>query len=702
MIEGQYQPQCTSEGRSSSCILKKTYHKPDPEQQEQPKPLQVDNNVSSTDSIYQSHRTRLTTIAILITAFSVAISGCGTSQVRPLEDRPSARAQNASPQVATQLLANGDTAQAARVYAQLSSTETDPLQRQEYQLLATELFFDSELYNDAAGMLSALPADMATTELQQRRKIVDAYYLIARQQPDQALQTLPQLRNLEDRILRVRALEIQARAFEQLNQPAPALKARIQLEANLVIPQSINVNHNRIWSMLNSQDNPGLQQMTQTPGGSVYRGWLEYAILARVQQSLDPAVYEQRTTIWRSRYVNHPAETVALGGLATALPNGELPNGFSPITGNQIALLLPLTGQFSEIGSAIKKGFIAARFTDGGATQVKLYDTQSNTGHAIEQYQLASAEGASLIIGPLNKSAVTNLAASNQISVPTLSLNYVGEEMPGHANLYQFGLLPEDEARDAANFANNEKYKKALILASDNIIGQRLTTAFTDTFTALGGRVLGTATIEDDSYDYSKQLTRLLGINSGHSRKRRLEKLLDTKLNFEPAIRSDIDVIFMAVSTEHARLLKPQLKFHHAGKIPVLSTAMIFSGQTDEKADTDLGGIRFNEIPWLMTDASGNSALYDTINKPNTEQSQGISRLMALGIDAYNLHREIEYMRLDAMYSVDGKTGALSLVPGNKIQRRLQWAEFQEGAPVKIREALPIAASLPPISNGEL
>lgn len=649
--------------------------------------------------IIQSLRALLTPTALLFTLLSALMSGCGTQQVRTDSGTTPIQAQKPTPEMANQLLASGDTAQAAHIYAQLASTETDPQRQQELQLLATELYFDSELYNDGARLFSALPATMSIQPLQQRRDIAEAYYLIAQRQPQEALQRLPQLRALTDSISRNRSLEIQARAHELLGQPAKSLKARIQIEANLTIPQSVNLNHTRIWQMLSSLDSESLQHMTKTPGGTTYRGWLEYTMLARSEKSLTPEIYAQRSALWQSRYNGHPAAAVAQGGFADDTVQTATRTSINP---SQIALLLPLTGQFSEIGAAIKSGFIAARFTDGAATSVKLYDTKSNAGHAVEQYQLATSEGASLVIGPLNKSAVINLAANNLIAVPTLSLNYVGDNLPGHANLYQFGLLPEDEARDAAHYAKNEKHNKALIFASDSVIGQRMADAFSATFSANGGQVIGTESIPEDAYDYSRQLTKLLAINSSHSRKRNLEKLLDTNLEFEPAIRADIDVIFMAVNSEHARLLKPQLKFHHAGDVPVLSTSMVFSGKTDEKADSDLTGVRFNEIPWLLTDATSNSSLYSEMTKSQPTASAGISRLMALGIDAYNLHKEIENMRLDELYSVNGKTGALSLALGNRIQRRLQWAEFQKGAPTKISDALPVTATLPPLPSTEL
>ena len=56
-------------------------------------------------------------------------------------------------------------------------------------------------------------------------------------------------------------------------------------------------------------------------------------------------------------------------------------------------------------------------------------------------------------------------------------------------------------------------------------------------------------------------------------------------------------------------------------------------------------------------------------------------------------------MRLDPSYSLYGKTGALTLAEGNKIRRRLEWAEFQEGLPVKISEALPVRKELPPLQG---
>ena len=70
----------------------------------------------------------------------------------------------------------------------------------------------------------------------------------------------------------------------------------------------------------------------------------------------------------------------------------------------------------------------------------------------------------------------------------------------------------------------------------------------------------------------------------------------------------------MAVDSEQALLLRPQLQFHHSGKLPLISTSQVFSGEPDADRDGDLTGIKYNDIPWTLTDANSDSDLYRSIN----------------------------------------------------------------------------------------
>jgi len=622
-----------------------------------------------------------------MTGLAISITACGLNVKSGPSESP---ALVPSTQLANRYLAEGDTAQAANVYASLAKTETDPNLRQQYLLTATELYFDTELYNEGMSLFATFPASLNTPERQTRLQIVSAYNTLAQGNYAQALQQIPPIRSITDRILRVRSVELQSRAYELSNQPAQALKSRILLESNLTSPKSIALNRSKIATRLAALDINTLRTMARTPGGTVYRGWLDYSSLSRNQSAMAPELYAQRINAWRSRYPNHPAATL---DVATVADGSQLPSIFT----DQVALLLPLSGAFSEVGDAIKTGFIAARFEDGANTNVKIYDTASDTGTAIQQYERATNEGASMVIGPLDKSAVINLTAGNRISVPTLSLNYTNEGTAGHANLFQFGLLPEDEARDVASYALKQDYRKAVVIASDSPISQRLANAFTTQFDESGGEVLASETISAEAFDYSNELSRMLDINSSYSRKRRIESLLDTSVEFEPTIRSDIEVVFMAVDSEQALLLRPQLKFHRAGKVPLISTSHVYSGDPDASRDSDLTGVQYNDIPWTLTDATNGSPLFTTISEGHQDS---IQKLIALGIDAYYLHSQIENMRLDPTLSLNGKTGGLSLGEGNRIKRRLEWAEFQEGVPVKISDALPLEIPpLPPLQG---
>ena len=96
---------------------------------------------------------------LLLVTIIFTLSACGKSIVLGSNPVPSLVP---TPQLASKLLAEGDTAQAAHVYAQLAGTESDPVLQQEYQLTATELYFDSELYNDGTRLFATLPATLNT------------------------------------------------------------------------------------------------------------------------------------------------------------------------------------------------------------------------------------------------------------------------------------------------------------------------------------------------------------------------------------------------------------------------------------------------------------------------------------------------------------------------------------------------------------
>ena len=93
-----------------------------------------------------------------------------------------------------------------------------------------------------------------------------------------------------------------------------------------------------------------------------------------------------------------------------------------------------------------------------------------------------------LVIGPLTKGAVTDLAHSGPLSIPVLALNQIPGTAP--ARLYQFALAPEDEAQQAAERASLDGHTQAFVIVPASDWGARQLQAFAERFKQLGGTVV--------------------------------------------------------------------------------------------------------------------------------------------------------------------------------------------------------------------
>jgi len=77
---------------------------------------------------------------------------------------------------------------------------------------------------------------------------------------------------------------------------------------------------------------------------------------------------------------------------------------------------------------------------------LRFYDS-SDPANLWPLYSRAITEGAQAIIGPLQKSGVSQLLRAGELEVPVLALNHVIGNSAPPANLYMFSLDPEQEAR---------------------------------------------------------------------------------------------------------------------------------------------------------------------------------------------------------------------------------------------------------------
>ncbi|MEM9532937.1 MAG: penicillin-binding protein activator [Pseudomonadota bacterium] len=413
-------------------------------------------------------------------------------------------------------------------------------------------------------------------------------------------------------------------------------------------------------------------------------GWL--ALVADIRGSLqgsDPRTADLAEVVaaWRLRFPAHPAA----GDQLELLLGGTPVQNLDP---DRIAVLLPFSGRFPAAARAVRDGLLSAYYGDARRrAEIQFYDTGDNPREAIAQYRRAVADGADQIIGPLERDAVTAILLESDGSVPVLALNHqAGDAPPAPGNL-QFGLLPEEEARSVARRLVDDGLLRVAMLASADAWGQRVSTAFFDHFTRLGGVIISQATFQPLGQDFSAQVSQLVGTTDAEIRRRQLARAFGFPLSFEARPRHDLDAVFLAARTEPARLIKPQLAFFNAGQIPVYSTSHVFDGSSDRNRNRDLNGITFCDAPFLLD--------LDRF-EPNVREAEaqfadlgGLgSRLFALGMDAY---RVLPYLNLLASMGTEffpGATGQLSLDAQGYLFRRLSCARFAGGEPTLVERSV--------------
>lgn len=354
-------------------------------------------------------------------------------------------------------------------------------------------------------------------------------------------------------------------------------------------------------------------------------------------------------------------------------PTKSLPSTLTPQP-KKIALLVPMQGRLAEAGIAVSDGFFAAYYqsNSNALPNVRRYDSSQDAAAA---YQQAVTDGAELIIGPVDKDGVNKISQLPSLKVPLLSLTYP-DQQPAQAlaNFYQFGLAVEDEGRQAARQAMLNGHSRALIVSTPQEVSERSAQAFATEFQQLGGTITGKTNFA--SLDkFSENFSQVMLLNESKARATLLQQQLGAKLEFTPRRRADVSMIFIAVTPEQGRQIKPTLVFQYANNIPVYATSSIYSGTVDAIKNEDLNGVLFNTLPWVFDTANPAKQAIAQISK----SAAVYGRLHALGADAFQLSSRLAQLKQAPHTKMVGATGTLQLMPDGRIEREQMWARFNQG-----------------------
>lgn len=445
--------------------------------------------------------------------------------------------------------------------------------------------------------------------------------------------------------------------------------------------ESILKSHEQIWQSLALLSERALQQMQPAKAPDVLSGWMELVRISKKYQ-LNPTLLRASINNWQRRYTNHPVHISLIDGLRNRKQEDvTLPK--------KIAVLLPLSGRYASAAKAIRDGLFASYYAkkEKESIKIRVYDTKGDPELIEDVYETAVSNGAQFIIGPLNKASINKLVEQSALSVPTLALNYINPESSIPQELFQFGLSPEEEALQVAERTWLDGHVNAAVLTPTGPWGDRVYKAFRERWEKIGGRVVEQQSYNSSKNDFSLPIRKLLNIDDSKQRYRSLSRLLRTKLKYSTYRRQDIDFIFIAGYPRQARQIRPQLKFFHASQVPVYATSHIYTGNLNPERDRDMDGIRFGDMPWVLSESTSHRGLRNQIEQLISKAGNKHQRLYAMGVDAFNIIAALNTLKTYPYERYQGETGSLSLDEKQRVKRQLSWVYFRSGRPILLEQA---------------
>ncbi|MBA1146109.1 penicillin-binding protein activator [Ectothiorhodospiraceae bacterium WFHF3C12] len=608
---------------------------------------------------------------ILGVAGALLLAGCAAPPPKPSVTPEPAEREPAMAEEARRALALDRPLEAAALFETAAEQTQSPL-RDRYLVRAAGIYARGGDVATAQRLIEDVDATVLTGEHRHRLTLIRARIELGEDKPEAAWQRLEeQPDNLPESLARDWR-DAQASALYSLGRQIEAARIRIGLAQSMAPGAARERQFRLIWEGL-SRLSPARLAAVMPSGSATLDGWLVLATRFR-ENRIDAPALRQAVAQWRQRYPDHPANRFAGQILADHLERLRPPE--------EIALMLPLSGRLAGVGQAIMHGFMAAYFQDTAPRpRVRVFDVGESGKDVVSAYRDAVEAGMDLVVGPLTKQSLEMLSVWDTFPVPVLALNTVGGEGIPRDRFFQFGLAPEDDARAAAGLMAAQGHEAAVALVPNSEWGDRVAGAFRASLEARGGRVLEQAYYQPQASDFGAPLTRLFNLDASRARYGTLRRVLSAEIEFEPRRRQDMDAVFFAAYPQQARLIRPQIRFHHGIGLPVYATSHAYSGSPQPNDDQDMDGLRIVDIPWLMagTPALDAALSLNAMQALWPQESKRLPRLVAMGIDAYRLAPVVDVLR---QYPGDGMasaTGVIHVAGDGVIHRLLPAGAFRDG-----------------------
>ncbi|WON76527.1 penicillin-binding protein activator [Serratia sp. UGAL515B_01] len=603
----------------------------------------------------------------------------------------------------------------------------------DWQLLAIRALIREGKQAQASEQLSSLPQDMTSTQ-QQEQQLLNAELQVADKNFAAARDSLDKIdKNSLSSNQLARLYQAQISAHQGLAS-LTLIRAYIAQEP-LLSAKEHQENLDNTWQTLLGLTTAGLNSLVINADENVLQGWLDLLRLYQ-ENKQDTNLLKAGIKDWQNRYPLNPA--------AKSLPTqlNQVLN-FTQASTSSIALLLPLNGQAKVFADAIQQGFAAAKGgitlaapvqssqpvnnpapempmvsdnIDGAVSTstpqadsvsvdveqpvvaapittpppaatgvVKVYDTSSQPLPAL--LAQAQQEGATLVVGPLLKPDVEQLANTNT-TLNVLALNQP-EQPQDSPNICFFALSPEDEARDAARHIWQQQKRQPLLLLPNGTFGDRIAKAFAEEWQMQGGQ-----TVLQQGIGSTSELRQM--VNRGGIR------LTGTPVNVQAqqsitiagltipsqpsdlpvSIEGSIDAVYIVATPDQLTLIKPLIDMttNSRSKPAMFASSRSYQAGAGPDFRLEMEGLQFSDIPLL---SGANPQLQQQVSR-QFGNDYSLVRLYAMGMDAWTLANHFAEMRQLPGFQVSGVTGVLTASPNCVINRKLTWLQYRRGMVVPV------------------
>ena len=322
---------------------------------------------------------------------------------------------------------------------------------------------------------------------------------------------------------------------------------------------------------------------------------------------------------------------------------------------SKLAVLLPQSGNLAVAGNAIRDGLLSAYYAETRSKPgIRFYDTQGNGAGAKAAFDRAVKEGAQMIIGPIGKDEVA-VIDDGAGRIPVLALKRI--ETPSNRHVLNFSLSPEREGELIAERLLGKGLLQTAVFSQGSDSNSRMLAAFEKRYQAGGGSVLLKAPAPAFGKDAEGAAINPV---------------------LPDAVR-EAKAVLLLMNGDAAKPTRAALALNGAAGIPVFAGTDI-TDSNDAKTNTQLDGIEFLQMPWLVNRGNSLNISASQLLKLPSARGPG-AKLNAFGADAWLIATRLPVWLASPNSEIGGATGSLHLEPDGRIERTLPWSVFRAGVP---------------------